>query len=279
MIQLSSTPSNKLPIVAYLYQRNGVYYFRLRVRQSNNDRMTSVSLRTKDRRTAMAHSRHIKAALKVIHADRPDASYEEMREHLRDIAEWELSTGRSDLFEPDMRDLYRDQYAELGVNLKDALASEPLSIDQHRYIHEALGVLKACMRRIEVGDSKHLIDYVDGFDEIERSNGKAPVSLSVSAPEVQPVVTVASLFEQYEAENSQNWKPATLRENKASHAALIEIFDYLDLNADANRADMLKVRDVLQQLPKNRKQRFKEAPLVDLLNREDKSDCLDVVTM
>ncbi|MHD0350421.1 integrase, partial [Escherichia coli] len=55
----------------YLYQRNGVYYFRLRVRQSNNDRMTSVSLRTKDRRTAMAHSRHIKAALKAIHADDP----------------------------------------------------------------------------------------------------------------------------------------------------------------------------------------------------------------
>ncbi|MGI1966557.1 hypothetical protein ACRRAR_24600, partial [Citrobacter freundii] len=50
MIQLSS--SHKLPAVSYLYQRNGVYYFRLRVRQSNNDRMTSVSLRTKDRRTA-----------------------------------------------------------------------------------------------------------------------------------------------------------------------------------------------------------------------------------
>ncbi|EFW0046962.1 integrase, partial [Shigella sonnei] len=77
MIQLSS--SHKLPAVYYLYQRNGVYYFRLRVRQSNNDRMTSVSLRTKDRRTAMAHSRHIKAALKAIHADRPNATYEEMR--------------------------------------------------------------------------------------------------------------------------------------------------------------------------------------------------------
>lgn len=279
MIQLSSTLGNKLPIAAYLYQRNGVYYFRLRVRQSNNDRMTSVSLRTKDRRTAMAHSRHIKAALKTIQADRPDASYEEMREHLRDIAEWELSTGRSDLFEPDMKDLYRDQYAELGVNLKDALASEPLSIDQHRYIYEALGVLKACMKRIEAGDSKLLIDYIDGFDDIDRQDGRASVSLSVSAQEVQPVVTVASLFEQYEAENSQNWKPATLRENKASHAALIEIFDYLGLNADANRADMLKVRDVLQQLPKNRKQRFKETPLVDLLNREDKNDCLDVVTI
>lgn len=232
----------------------------------------------------MAHSRHIKAALKAIHADRPNATYEEMREHLKDIAECELSMGRSDLFEPDMRDIYRDQYGELGESLTDALASEPLSIDQHRYINEALKVLKACMRRIEAGDSQPLIDYVDSFNDIDRQDNQADsVSLSVNAPEVKPEVTpsitIASLFEQYEAENSQNWKPATLRENKASHAALIEIFDHLGLNADANRADMLKVRDVLQQLPKNRKQRFKDAPLADLLSREDKTDCLDVVTI
>ncbi len=42
---------------------------------------------------------------------------------------------------------------------------------------------------------------------------------------------------------------------------------------------MLRVRDILQQLPKNRKQRFKDVPLVDLLGREDKTDCLDIVTI
>ncbi|HEI2783501.1 TPA: site-specific integrase [Escherichia coli] len=282
----------------YLYQRNGVFYIRLRMKST--DRLTvshpshsrykiaSVSLRTKDRRTAMAYSRHIKAALRAIHADRPNASYEEMREHLRDIAEWELSTGRSDLFEPDMRDLYRDQYGELGENLVNALASEPLTIDQHRYINEALNVLKVCMKRIEAGDSQPLIDYIDEFDATDRFNDQVSASLSVSAPQELSIpegkssITVASLFEQYEQENALNWKPATLSENKASHSALIEIFDYLGLNADANaikRADMLRVRDVLQQLPKNRKQRFKDAPLVDLLDREDKTDCLDVVTI
>lgn len=282
----------------YLYQRNGVFYIRLRMKST--DRLTvshpshsrykiaSVSLRTKDRRTAMAYSRHIKAALRAIHADRPNASYREMREHLRDIAEWELSTGRSDLFEPDMRDLYRDQYGEVGENLVNALASEPLTIDQHRYINEALNVLKACMKRIEAGDSQPLIDYIDEFDATDRFNDQVSASLSVSAPQELSIpegkssITVASLFEQYEQENALNWKPATLSENKASHSALIEIFDYLGLNADANaikRADMLRVRDVLQQLPKNRKQRFKDAPLVDLMDREDKTDCLDVVTI
>ncbi|MFP1786018.1 tyrosine-type recombinase/integrase [Lonsdalea quercina] len=297
-----STTSRAGTISTYLYQRNGVYYFRIRVRKSNHacysrnhlhpdDRMTSISLRTKDRRTAMAHSRHIKAALRAIHADNPTASYEEMRVHLRDIAEWELSMGRSDLFEPGMREIYRDQYGELGENLARALSSEALSIDQHRYINEALRVLKGCMARIELGDSKSLIDYVDGFNDIDRSTDRDSVSLSVSAPEVTPctssragtTTSIASIFKQYEEENSQNWKPATLRENKASYAALIEIFDYLGLSADANaltRADMLRVRDVLQKLPKNRKQRFKDAPLGDLLNNpEDKTDCLDVVTI
>ncbi|WP_112921286.1 site-specific integrase [Escherichia coli] len=133
----------------YLYQRNGVFYIRLRMKTTgrltaslpshNRYKLASVSLRTKDRRTAMAHSRHIKSALKAIHADNPSASYEE----------------------------------------------------------------------------------------------------------------------------------------------LIEIFDYLDIQdvGKATRADMLRVREVLQQLPKNRKQRFKDIPLSDLLNRESKTDCLDVVTI
>ena len=144
------------------------------------------------------------------------------------------------------------------------------------------------MKRIEAGDSQPLIDYIDEFDATDRFNDQVSASLSVSAPQELSIpegkssITVASLFEQYEQENALNWKPATLSENKASHSALIEIFDYLGLNADANaikRADMLRVRDVLQQLPKNRKQRFKDAPLVDLLDREDKTDCLDVVTI
>lgn len=228
----------------------------------------------------MSHSRQIKAALKAIHADNPDMTYEDMREHLRDIAEWELSTGRSDLFQTDMRDLYRDQYAELGQHLSDAVASEPLTIDQHRYIEEAMSVLKACMARIE-GNAKPLLDYVDNDSHLSASDLES-VKQSTSNP-----VDFSGLIEQYEKENLQNWKPATLSENRASHSTLVEIFNHLGLNdlTKATRADMIAVRDVLQQIPKNRKQRFKDAPLSDLLARSvssanpDKSDCMDVVTI
>lgn len=222
----------------------------------------------------MSHSRQIKAALKAIHADNPDMTYEDMREHLREIAEWELSTKRSDLFQTDMRDLYKDQYAELGQHLSDAVASEPLTIDQHRYIEEAMGVLKACIARIE-GNAKPLIDYIDNDSHLP-----VPDQQSV-LPSTSNPVDLSDLIKQYEKENIQNWKPATLSENRASHSTLIEIFNHLGLNdlTKTTRADMIAVRDVLQQIPKNRRQRFKDAPLSDLLARPEKSDCMDVVTI
>ncbi|MCX9070651.1 site-specific integrase [Citrobacter portucalensis] len=266
MIQSNTIHSTNV----YLYQRNGIYYFRLK----NRHKMISLSLHTRDRRTAMSHSRQIKAALKAIHADNPDMTYENMREHLREIAEWELSTKRSDLFQTDMRDLYKDQYAELGQHLSDAVASEPLTIDQHRYIEEAMGVLKACIARIE-GNAKPLLDYIDNDSHLSVSDQQS-VFPSTSNP-----VDLSDLIEQYERENIQNWKPATLSENRASHSTLIEIFNHLGLNdlTKTTRADMIAVRDVLQQIPKNRKQRFKDAPLSDLLARPEKSDCMDVVTI
>lgn len=278
----------------YLYQRNGVFYIRLRMKTTgrltaslpshNRYKLASVSLRTKDRRTAMAHSRHIKAALKAIHADNPNASYEELREHLKTIVEWELSVSRDDLNDPESYQLYVDQYDDIRSNLREAVATERLTVDQHRYINDVIGVLKACQDRLK-GDSSGLLSYL----EPETSSLRPSVSLSVLAePEVpEPLVTqervtkaltLASLIEQYEQENAQNWKPATLSENRASHSTLIEIFDYLDIQdvGKATRADMLRVREVLQQIPKNRKQRFKSMPLSDLLNRESKTDCLGV---
>ncbi|EGX9513563.1 site-specific integrase [Salmonella enterica] len=235
----------------------------------------------------MAHSRHIKSALKAIHADNPSASYEELREHLKTIVEWELSVSRDDLNDPESYQLYVDQYDDIKSNLREAVATERLTVDQHRYINDVIGVLKACQDRLK-GDSSGLLSYL----EPETGSLRPSVSLSVLAePEVpEPLVTLervtkaltlASLIEQYEQENAQNWKPATLSENRASHSTLIEIFDYLDIQdvSKATRADMLRVREVLQQIPKNRKQRFKAMPLSDLLNRESKTDCLDVVTI
>ncbi|MDN4321171.1 hypothetical protein OA819_26310, partial [Citrobacter freundii] len=63
----------------------------------------------------MRQHHHIKSALRAIRADNPLLTYEDMRGHLREMAEMELSLGRSDIFEPDMMDIYRDQYGELDL--------------------------------------------------------------------------------------------------------------------------------------------------------------------
>lgn len=222
----------------------------------------------------MRQHHHIKSALRAIHADNPSSTYEDMRGHLRELAEAELSLGRSDIFEPDMMDIYRDQYGELGESLADAIASEPLTVDQHRYINEAQGVIRACMARVE-GNSQPLIDYIDGLDE---RMGPRP---SVQPVAGQAAVTLRFLVEQYEKENVQNWKPATLKENQSAHDTLIEIFEYLGLTdlTTVTRANMLEVRDVLQKIPKNRKQRFKGASLIDLLASGESFECMDVVTI
>lgn len=228
----------------------------------------------------MRQHHHIKSALKAIRADNPLLTYEDMRGHLRGLAEMELSLGRSDIFEPDMMDIYRDQYGELGESLVEAIASEPLTVDQHRYINEVQGVLKACMARVE-GNSQPLIDYIDGFDERIESRPQVQPVVGAASTKLRPLVTLSFLVEQYEKENIQNWKPATLKENQASHGTLIEIFDYLglkDLTA-ITRANMLEVRNVLQKIPKNRKQRFKGISLVDLLASEESFECMDVVTI
>ncbi|WP_235135774.1 site-specific integrase [Lelliottia amnigena] len=274
--------------VCYLYQRNGIYYCRLKVHtkkdvwtaKCNPVRISSVSLRTRNRRTAMRQHHHIKSALKAIRADNPLLTYEDMRGHLRELAEAELSLGRSDLFEPDMMDIYRDQYGELGESLVDAIASEPLTVDQHRYINEAQGVLKACMARVE-GNSQPLIDYMDGFDERIEPRPQVQPVVGLASTKLRPSVTLSFLVEQYEKENIQNWKPATLKENQASHGTLIEIFNYLGLTdlTTITRANMLEVRDVLQKIPKNRKQRFKDVSLVDLLASGESFECMDVVTI
>ena len=231
----------------------------------------------------MRQHHHIKSALRAIRADNPLLTYEDMRGHLRDLAEQELSMGRSDIFEPDMMDIYCDQYREVGESLVEAISSEPLTVDQHRYINEAQDVLLACMTRIK-GNSQPLIDYIDAFDAEVPQSVKLSIdqgAIAESTNQLRPLVTLGFLVEQYEKENIQNWKPATLKENQASHGALIEIFTYLGLTdlTTITRANMLEVRDVLQKIPKNRKQRFKGVSLVDLLASGESFECMDVVTI
>lgn len=76
----------------------------------------------------------------------------------------------------------------------------------------------------------------------------------------QAIISINELCNNYIQEKGSNWKYATQLSSQANKALLIEIFDYLKLNdvSSITRKDMLEVREVIKQLPVNRKQVFKD---------------------
>ncbi len=65
----------------YHYRRHGIYYLRLRMTGSVN-RTVCVSLKTTDRRSALDASGYLTSSLQTFHLENPQASWNELREHL-----------------------------------------------------------------------------------------------------------------------------------------------------------------------------------------------------
>ena len=70
----------------YHYRRSGRYYLRLRPQGSTKGFFT-LSLRTTNKATAMTISQEILQTLKAYHFDNPEATWDELRERLIDIAD------------------------------------------------------------------------------------------------------------------------------------------------------------------------------------------------
>lgn len=69
----------------YHYRRNGIYYLRLR-ETGSVARTVSVSLKTTDRRRAMDASQRLSCTIQAFHLDHPQASWSELKEHLRAVS-------------------------------------------------------------------------------------------------------------------------------------------------------------------------------------------------
>lgn len=79
----------------YHYRRSGRYYLRLRP-QGTVKGFFTLSLRTTDKATAMTISQDILTTLKAYQLDNPEASWDELRERLIDIAEYNLTMAHGD---------------------------------------------------------------------------------------------------------------------------------------------------------------------------------------
>ncbi|PZQ37484.1 MAG: integrase, partial [Pseudomonas putida] len=143
----------------YHYRRSGRYYLRLRP-QGTAKGFFTLSLRTTDKATAMTISQDILSTLKAYHLDNPEASWDELRERLLDIAEYSLTMahGDSSLVAYEM---INDEHHQA---LREASAKLPLSVNQQRAVSKALEIIEASQERMK-GRSGNLVEIVKGLKD------------------------------------------------------------------------------------------------------------------
>jgi integrase len=224
----------------YHYRRNGIYYLRLRETGSTSQ-ATSISLKTTDRKAAMDASRRLAETIKSFHLDHPEATWEELREHLLWVAEGLLSCSHDVHSLRDWGDLYED----VRTNLTEIAATMPLSVDQHEHVTKAKDVMAAAQVRLQ-GDSLPLVKIIrdlEGSPEpaLKHVSG-VPLSLSVKGA----AMTFEALSALYLADRAQDQKASTLKETKVCHGTLAASLDGLDLR-NHSREDLVALRDRLSE--------------------------------
>lgn len=156
----------------YHYRRHGIYYLRLRVTGSVN-RTVSVSLKTTDRRWAMQTSGHLTSSLQAFHLDHPDASWNDLREHLLTLVSTTLMS--TDDGHPLRRwgDMYRNvtvapspvetSYREV---MSTTLAESPMTFDAlaQLYMADRAGEQKPSTLKETTLCHKVISEHLEGLD-------------------------------------------------------------------------------------------------------------------
>lgn len=228
-------PSQDLSI--WHYRRSGIYYLRVRPRGCSL-RCFTISLRSTDRPTAMQYSKDILKTLAVFHLDRPEASWDELRENLRDIAENLLAQRLTE----SARSAYMSICHEHAQNLAEAASVGSFTIPQHKILSTGQRVMIAAQERFE-GRSEDLVGIIE---ELGRSTQVSPsVSLSVKQPQedqadTQPI-TFEGLSELFMKERQSNVGASTFKSIQSNCRTLSRLIGDLNLKTHT-RADMVALK-------------------------------------
>ena len=237
--QHSQTGTNLLQTALakpYHYRRSGRYYLRLRP-QGTAKGFFTLSLRTTDKATAMTISQEILQTLKAFHFDNPEATWDELRERLIDIAESCLTMAHGDSSLVAYEMIHDDQH----VALREASAKLPLSVNQQRAVSKALEILEAAQERLE-GRPGKLVEIVRDLKG-EACSTSVALSSSLSVLPSKPL-TFKTLSGLYMEERKDNIQVSTMRDVKSSCEAIAAILGDLDLKTHT-REHMKNLRDKL----------------------------------
>lgn len=221
----------------YHYRRSGRYYLRLRPQGASKGFFT-LSLRTTDKATAMTLSKDIIKTLAVFHLDQPEATWEDLKEALKVIAEEALSMSHSD----DTRSLYMEVYDQMSNDLAEAASVKGFNKDQHRAVGMGQRVLRAAQDRLE-GRPAELVELVQ---ELSCST-PVPLSPSLSVLPSGGPLTWDYLSNQYLTEHSVNIKESTKDSTLVAYKAIKGAFEEIGLTdlRTHNRDDMVAARTAL----------------------------------
>lgn len=214
----------------YLIRRKGSGRYTMRLRKvGSTTPIISIGLRTTSRSLAMTHLNELAATAKAFLLDNHEATTEELREHLKDMAESLLTDASDDYWDG----VEVSHLHDAKANLREIAAKHSLSIEQHHHLAASLKVIDAAQKRVNEGDAGPLLDILKGLEAtnvvhngdsttiLKKEQGSHPSELTRERlePEVRPL-EFDELSSIYMAEHSVNLKPASQRDNASAHKTL-----------------------------------------------------------
>lgn len=134
---------------------SGRYTMRLR-KVGSTAPIISIGLKTTVRSLAMSRLNELSATAKAFLLDNPEATAEELRKHLKWMAECFLTDATNDYWDGvEIAHLH-----DAKANLREIAATQALSVDQQKHIREAIKLISAAQQRVNGGDTGPLLDIL-----------------------------------------------------------------------------------------------------------------------
>jgi len=179
----------------------------------------------------MTTSKQLLSTLRAFHLDNPDATWEELRDHLRSIAEDALATPT----EWEKLDGMGLAYSDIREDLHTIACTASLTAPQAKAVEVGGRIMRAAERRLQ-GHPRGLADIIEELDKDEDSDRDrlTSVSLSVSPPQGNPAPSTIEepkplswegLSDSYMAEHSVNVKVSTLGALRTQHTVIGRAFE------------------------------------------------------
>lgn len=246
----------------YVYRRgSGRYHLRVRLKGSHTS--YTLSLKTTNRPNAMTTAKHLLQTLKAFHLDKPEASWDELRGRLVEIAEDALwSPGE---------DSMGLVWSDLAGDLREIAKTMPLTYAQAQAITAAYEVLRGSQGRLN-GDLSGLVEVLKELKPASPAQSPVPDPIC-KAPEGHQQVSQSVVFEAessghsmlgqkgaqrftfeglagaYLDERGADMAPATLKNFNSSTKTIAGILGGKDMRTHT-RADLVRIRETLLETRK-----------------------------